>query len=1067
MAALTLRLFGPMQAVIDGQPLPKMRSRKALWILAILVLREGRAITRERLAAMLWPDSEREVGLSNLRPLISELRSALQVLGEPLTTPDRRAIMLDLSSIQADVLQFKADLVRGELELATQIYTGVLLEDCDDEWIIPEREAKELACLDALDRLIETCFARGDFAAATGFAQKGVLLAPKREAPRRTLMETLSRSGDISGALESYRDYERALRGQRGGAPDPQTASLYRQLREKARRTTRSAEERDDSPPVVSQLGAPLNAIVGRENERVDLWAKLDRHRLVTLTGFGGIGKTRLAREVANEIANRFDDGACVVSLEAITDGHLVIDQFALALRLRRDTARPLLTTLIEKLQTKKMLLVVDNCEHLLSECSMLLRQLLASCRGLTVLATSRQPLGIPGEVVWSVPALTYCNPDTLTSHLATRFRVVTGYEATQLFVQRAMAACGDFQPDQHNIVAVARVCAHVEGIPLAIELAAARVRSMTPEEIAARLVVHEFRVLGDSDLVVAPRQRTVRATLDWSYGLLSEREKTVLQRLSVFKGGWTLEAAEQVTSDDSIAANDIVDILDSLVSKSLILFTSGKGMSRYGVLDTVHNYAREKLVQTDDVNRRFAAWCRSFAERAELEERSADRSLWIERVEAEHQNILSLLNSGHASSATKLRLCNALSRYWMTTGHSKECERFVTESMERIGPEVSISERVKALRTLCVAAFQRQDYARCRNLHDDAMRLSGESTTFEEQATFKLKHSSISLYEGNYARAKQEVLEAIGLARLSADPKPLWRALGMFAAVTHCLGECNLAREALEEGVVLSRQDPTLRDTPSLLKMLAGVLCDQGQYEVAELLCKESLEMAHQTNNLYDVAEATFGLGQLFSTVGDLGRSRLLLQSALEQFRKLENAYSIGNALIGIGRLDLEEGRIGDAVAAIEESLSIFKSHGHEPGIGRSLTALVDVHRALNDPDAARQSLAKALSIQLSLQEKRAVAGSLLALSEYGVDREDPVLSLRCVAVAETLRTLHVWEWSPQRREEVISLQASLRKDTGAVAFDKCWDQSCNEDWQTVVGELLLSVEGWYSDRR
>ena len=357
-------------------------------------------------------------------------------------------------------------------------------------------------------------------------------------------------------------------------------------------------EQEADLSPSTDNLPLALTSFVGREREMAEVEKLLVEGRLLTLTGPGGSGKTRLALAVASGLSGRFEDGVWIAELAPLSDPDLVPQAFASVVGVRESPGTPLVATLAEYLEPRAMLLVLDNCEHLVEACASLAETLLRRCPGLSILATSREALGIPGETLFSVPPLSLPDP-----HRPPTVDGLPRYEASRLFVERARAVRPDFSTTADNAMSIAQICYRLDGMPLAIELAAARVRVLSPVQISARLE-ESFRLLSGGGRTMLPRHATLRATMDWSHDLLSGSEKTLLRRLSVFVGGFSLAAAEEVGSGEGIEEVEILDLLGRLVDKSLITFEEQGPGSRYGLLETVRQYAHEKLAGAGEEER-------------------------------------------------------------------------------------------------------------------------------------------------------------------------------------------------------------------------------------------------------------------------------------------------------------------------------------------------------------------------------------------------------------------------------------------------------------------------------
>ena len=420
--------------------------------------------------------------------------------------------------------------------------------------------------------------------------------------------------------------------------------------------------------------------------------------RLLTLTGPGGSGKTRLALEVARDLVSAYPDGVRLVKLAPLSDPGLVAQAVAGALEVSERPDQPLADTLVDDLRDKTVLLIMDNCEHLVEAAARLTDDFLDSCPRLRVLATSREPLGVSGEVNRVVPSLSLPETADGESTIESRMR----YEAVRLFVDRARLRLPDFELTRENEGAVVRVCRKLDGIPLAIELATARMGALAVEQVAQRLEV-SLDVLKGASRSAAPRQQTLRATLDWSHRLLSETERTLLRRLSVFAGGWTLAAAEAVCSGEGIEQDDVLDLLGALVDKSLVVARTGTdGAMRYWMLETIRQYAREKLEESGEAGEtrgRHAAFFLALAEEAEPELSGTQQGLWVERLEGEHDNLRAALSwvLEREEGELGLRFGGALWRFWTARGYISEGLGWLESVLASSGPRVA-PPRVKAL---------------------------------------------------------------------------------------------------------------------------------------------------------------------------------------------------------------------------------------------------------------------------------------------------------------------------------------------------------------------------------
>ena len=435
-----------------------------------------------------------------------------------------------------------------------------------------------------------------------------------------------------------------------------------------------------DRPLRSHNLPAQLTSFVGREREMPEIASLLDATRLLTLTGAGGSGKTRLGLEVAGRLTEDFRDGVWLADLARLADPNLVPQAIAAALGVRDEGLRPLLDQLSDYCQPREMLLLLDNCEHLIDACAAVAHRLLSAAPDLKILATSREPMGIGGEITFVVPTLAVPDPGSLPP-----LDALMRFDAIRLFTERARIARPDFALTEANGAAVAEICRRLDGMPLAIELAASRVRLLPVEEIRARLA-DRFELLTGGSRIALPRHQTLRATIEWSYALLTEPERGLLRRLAVFAGGWTLQAAEVVCGvHDDAAQPHVLDLMARLADKSLVIPEWRGRAGRYGMLETLRQFALEQLEQCGeaaDTRRRHAAYFVALAEEAEEALMGSEQRAWQARLDDEHNNIqvaFDWLASAEARSVqarpeeAALRMAGALWRYWEVRGHVAE----------------------------------------------------------------------------------------------------------------------------------------------------------------------------------------------------------------------------------------------------------------------------------------------------------------------------------------------------------------------------------------------------------
>jgi predicted ATPase/DNA-binding CsgD family transcriptional regulator len=655
--------------------------------------------------------------------------------------------------------------------------------------------------------------------------------------------------------------------GEDGSAPDPPQSP--RRLRAVEPAEAEPAPHTAKRP--LHNLPLELSSFVGREREMSEVKELLADHRLLTLTGPGGCGKTRLALAVARNMVGGFEDGAWMVELASLADPALVTQTVASTLGVSEQLDRPLAEALVDHLEPKKLLLILDNCEHLVEACARLADILLRSCPQLRILATSREPLGMAGETAWRVPSLSLPDPDQPPSA-----QQLTQYEAIRLFVDRAMSALLSFNLTDRNAPSVAQICWRLDGIPLAIELAAARVAVLSPRQIAARLD-DRLHLLTAGNRTALPRQQTLRGTLDWSYELLSEPERTLLNRLSVFAGGWTLEAAEEVCAGDGIEGYEVADLLARLVAKSLVAAEEREGERRYRMLETVRQYAREKLLESgeaDHVRSCHLAYFLSLAERAEPELEGQHQGAWFDVLEEERDNLQAALEwsrTNEADAEEGLRLGSALWRFWQLRGHGRAGREQLEKLLTLAGSEVPAAVRVKAQNRL----------------------------------------GYLALLQGDDGAAQSYVEDSLAEARELGDEEQIVQALANLGELAEWRADYPRARSLLEESLALARE---LGDRPWwlcwVLARLADVARAEGDWERAVALCEDSRALARELQDRHGIARSLLGLARIAGTQGDHERALRLQKEALSLFRDLRDRTCMARCFEDLAWLASEQGR-------------------------------------------------------------------------------------------------------------------------------------------------------------
>ncbi len=610
-----------------------------------------------------------------------------------------------------------------------------------------------------------------------------------------------------------------------------------------------------DFPPLKSvdvlpnNLPRQLTSFIRRDREMAEIKQLLSATCLLTLTGAGGSGKTRLALQVGADLLELYADGVWFVDLAGLAEPVLVPQAVASALSVHEQPGRALTETLVDSLRPKSLLLLLDNCEHLLATCAHLNDALLRACPNLRILATSREALGIAGETLYLVPTLPVPNPERLPP-----LQNLVQYGAVQLFTERARAVLPTFRVTPQNAKPVVQICYQLDGIPLAIELAAVRVKMLAVEQIVLRLD-DRFRLLRGGGRTALPRQQTLRATMDWSYDLLLKRERTLLGRVSVFAGGWTLEAVEAVCSGNGVESPDILDLLTQLVDKSLVVVEMKEGETRYRLLETVRQYGRDRLLElkeSEGIQGRHLDYFLRLAEEVEPKLEGAEQAIWLDRLGAEHDNLREALAwSMQGAPERGVRLAGALGRFWLIRGHFTEGRGWLKEALGR-GTGESGALRAKAFNWAGSMAVRQVDYTAARLFHGKSLAIYRELGDKRGIADSLGALGALSMNAADHASACAFFEESLTIYRQLGNKRGIVNTLNSLGHETWHQGDHASARRFLEEAVVLAREYGQRRLDVFALYSLGLVACDQHNYMEAHALYEEGLGRAKELGEVW-----------------------------------------------------------------------------------------------------------------------------------------------------------------------------------------------------------------------
>jgi predicted ATPase/DNA-binding SARP family transcriptional activator/DNA-binding CsgD family transcriptional regulator len=884
------------------------RLRKAAALVKLLALAADHRLHREQAMDLLWPNLGTKAASNNLRQALHGARRALDPAtgSRYLASQDESLVLCPEGDLWVDVEAFQeaAGMARRSRDPATykgalDLYAGdILPEDRYEEWAESKREELRQLHLALLIELAELYGERDQHGLAIEALRKATAKEPTLEEAHAALMRLYARSGRLEQALAQY---ER-LRDVLSRSLSTQPAPAIRRLRDEiAAGRLPPAHPAGGSPEEPSEAGkhnlpAPRTSFVGREREMIEVKRKLAMTDLLTLIGTGGSGKTRLALEVARDLAGAYPDGVWLVELAPLSEGALVPQVVAGTLGVQEQSESSLLENLLDALHDKEMLLILDNCEHLIESAARLTDTLLDSCPRLRMLATSREPLGVTGELDWLVPSLSV--PDA--QHYPA-VEALEGYESMRLFADRASNRQPGFELTPENATAVAQVCAKLEGIPLAIELAAARVGVLSAQQISERLG-YSLKVLTSGERTANHRHQTLRAALDWSYELLSEPEQVLFRRLSVFAGGFTLEAAESVGAGGVIEEADVLELLSYLVDKSLVVAEeSWERGARYRLLEPVRQYASEKLEdggEAEAVGRRHAEFFLALAEEAEVELSRPRQAEWLDRLETEHDNLRAALSWAFEREIDLgPRMAGALCRFWHTRGYLSEGRRYLEQAVAR-SDAVSASVRAKALDGLGWIAEPQGDYERARVAYEESLELYRRSNDKIGVANALGDLGSLALDRGDYARATSLLEESLTLHRELGSKEVVVGVLNGLGVLASANGDRERSVSYFREALALSRGSGSVRKNAASLGNLGITMLVHGDPEQATALLDESLALFQEIGDSSNIAIGRMHSALAALTQGDHERVRALSQESLKLLQKGEDKQHIPDCL-------------------------------------------------------------------------------------------------------------------------------------------------------------------------
>jgi predicted ATPase/DNA-binding SARP family transcriptional activator len=1019
---LQIHLLGDFRVRIGDQIVDPSRwkLRKAKTLVKLLALAPNHRLHREKLMDLLWPEHDLKAATDSLHQTLHTLRGILepycsnprlyiQFENELISLCPDTPLWIDLEAFEQAAKEASRSRDPASYQTALALYLGDLLpEDLYEDWAISRRESLRQEVIRLFFEYAKLLEAKADFLLAIEAYQKIIASDPLQEEAYVGLMHAFAMSGQRPQALSAFQALKKVLSQKLGAEPDPRHMLLYQEILSGRFPPPHALPLLDSHSSPRHNLPNPLSTFVGREKEVEQVKLLASRSRLVTLTGSGGVGKTQLAIRVAQEMQSDYPDGVWLVALDSLSKPRLVPYVVAGVFGVSEEGEGTVLENLKESLWTKQLLLVLDNCEHLVEACARLVDTLLQACPHLRILTTSREALGIKGESLFPVPSLSL--PD---AHTLPPISSLLQFEAVRLFVERAQSVQPLFSITEENAPSIVQICQQLDGIPLALELAAARTSILSLEQIASRLD-DRFRLLTSGSRNDLPRQQTLQASIDWSYDLLSEAERTLFCRLSVFAGGWDLAEAEGVCADSFLQAADILDLLSQLIHKSLVVVGSEPGHEkRYYLLETIRSYAETKIARTEEwssLRNRHLAYFLHLVEEIEPKLNTAEQVEGMKQLQTEQGNLRRALSwalgETQGSLALEgLQMASALLEFWELNGLMTEGFDWLKKGLESIdhADVQSIPIQAKALYAFAEINF---------TLHNpEVIQILEKSVSFYRKSGDKagLSLALCSLHDyfhhakpAELAKVRPLLDESLELAREAGDPDTLAKVLNSKAVVTV---DKTAARGFAEESLVLFRERGNKWSMIDSLWVLGSISDSLGDYKAVQRYDEEMWRLAKEGEYKPGIVLAYFLAGMAAYSQNDFKQMEVSFQGVLSMDRErgLKRGPIWALRQLGIAaKLQNESER---AAAYLIESLSLAEKDEDVHGIVMTLGLMAGIVAGIGQPRRA----ARLLGAEVMLLESYEMGLDRFEQKEF--DRD--IASLRAQLDEETFMAA----WSEGRK--------------------------------------------------
>ncbi len=812
-------------------------------------------------------------------------------------------------------------------------------------------------------------------------------------------------------------------------------------------------------------LPLQLTSFIGREKEIADVIRLLEKARLVMLTGPGGTGKTRLSLQVANELLDQYPDGAWFVELAPISDPSLVASTIAAALNLPAEMQRPAIDMLCDYLREKELLIVLDNCGHLVEACAQMVNRLLHAAPKFRILASSREALGIAGEVSYRVPSLGL--PDIKD---VPTVESLNQYEAVQLFIERATSAVSTFSVTNENVSAIAQICHCLDGIPLAIELAAAKVRALSVDQIAKRLD-DRFRLLTGGSRTALERHQTLRATLDWSHNLLSPEEQILFRRLSIFVNGWTLEGAESVCSDEStsdgIRSEDIQNLLEHLVNKSLVSAEDWQSETRYRMLETMRQYADEKLIEageTGNLCERHLEYYLNLAESAAPHLLKPEQLEWLARLEAEHENIRAALERslGLERPEYALRLAAALGDFWHLHCYWNEGATRLESALAKPAQELTAAEKTARARALYQDAELASDLDDLERLQVSAEASLALCATGMDRRDLAIARFYVGIafhrhedYENARPLLEQSLTEFRELKDL------FWGAITQrwLSIILVARGEKSWKSwgETINQDLELARRTGERLNLASVLVDCGEWAWTDDQIDEAEAHLSEAQTLYEQIGNQANTAIWLQGL--VAHCRNDYQRARNIYTKSKEQYELLGEKNIKSITIQCLGELERDDGNLQQAQSHVEEALKIAREVESKSVIGFRLALLGQIEFLQGNFEGAKRNFNESLSTVKEIGNGYSKSQHLLIFSNTYANIHPPI-AIRMLGAVHAYSRNKKGAIHPLRKRDSDSAIAQAHQHLDESAFNAAWAEGEKMSLDEALNLALKTLE-------